>query len=192
MKIRISAMLLCLLISLTLAGCGGQMGNEIAALFEEGYQDSYTTMEENTWKGILLKDDSWDSVYLVITEMTDEEYETYSGLDYADEDYDAKEKEILCQCGNVTVTEVTDTILTPDKLDAYVGMTMGELEDAGFENNGYWGDPEMGYVFLFDNAGYSFGVYPAGDLGDLDGYSEDELRGIKIDSILFSGFSHNE
>ncbi len=190
---KITAMLLCLMMVLALVGCGAQENKEITALFDEGYTCSLTSYDETSWSGIFQKDGAWDTVYLVTAAMTTKQYEGYSAIGFDDENYETKQMELLGRLADVTVTDITDKVPTQEELDSYVGMTMGELEDAGFEKTGYMGDPGMGYEFFFDGSEYTLTVSPEDGeaLDDLDNYSENDLSAIRIGVVEFTGFSFN-
>ena len=193
---KITAMLLCLMMALALVGCGEQESNgsnEITALFEEGYMFSFTSYDETSWAGIFQKDDSLDTVYKVTAAMTKQQYEDYSAIGFDDEDYEAKQKELLGQLADVTVTDITDKLPSQETLDSYIGMTMGELVEAGFEKTGYMGDPGMGYEFFFDGPEYSLSVTPENskDIQDMNDYSENDILALKIGAVEFTGFSFN-
>lgn len=192
---KITATLLCLMLVLALVGCGtqAQESNEITALYDEGYLCSLTSYDETSWSGIFQKDGSWDTVYLVTAAMTAEQYEAYSAIGFDDEEYETKQIKLLGQLTDVTVTDISDKVPTQEELDSYVGMTMGELEDTGFEKTGYMGDPETGYEFFFDGPEYSLTVSTeeGSAIDDLDNYSENDLRELKIGGVEFTGFSFN-
>ena len=188
---RLAAILLCLIMALALAGCGGQetaAGNEITALLDEGYTTCCTSCGDTSWAGIFQKGNSWDSVYRVTAAMTEAQSEAFMNIGYED-DYEAEERQILGQLSDVTVTDITDKVPAQEELDAWVGRTMGDLEADGFARNGYMGDPETGYEFIFDGPVYSLDVTAAEAVDDLDNYSENDLRGLAIGSVRFAGFS---
>lgn len=194
---RITTLLLCALVVFALAGCGAQKTNEggteneITALFNDGYECWSTSLDEKLWEGFLLKDQSWDDAYYVTAAMTAELYEEYNSIDFAAEDSDAEVKAFLGGLSDVTVTDAAEKIPGQDELDAYIGMTMGEMEEAGFERTGYVGDPETGYKFFLDGPKYTLTVtMPEGEeVDDIDNYSENDLRGLKIGGVEFSGLT---
>ena len=190
---KITAMLLCLMMVLALVGCGAQESNEITALFDEGYEATLTTYDETSWTGIFQKDGSWDTVYMVKAAMTEKQYADYEAIGWDDEKCDEKKAAILGQLSDVVVTDITDKVPAQEELDSYIGMTMGDLEDAGFESTGYVGDPETGYEFFYDGPAYSLTVTPeeGSTVNDLDDYSTNDLRAIKIGAVEFTGFSFN-
>ena len=191
---KITAMLLCLMMVLALVGCGAQKAeNEITALFDEGYEATLTTYDETSWTGVFQKDGGWDTVYMVKAAMTAKQYADYDAIGWDDEKCDEKKAAILGELTDVVVTDITDKVPSQEELDSYIGMTMGELEDAGFESTGYVGDEDMGYSFFYDGPAYSLTVTPAEDqtIDDLDDYSANDLRAITIGAVEFTGFSFN-
>ena len=190
---KLITMLWCLLTVLALAGCGGQEGNELAALFEEGYEVTSTSFYETSWTAILQKAGGWDSVYLANAAMTEQQSEDYMNINLEDEDYEAKlakEKAFLGQLADVTVTDITDRVPSQETLDAFIGRTVGDLEAEGYGRSGYADDGKAGYVYLFfDGPEYCLDVTPAEAVDSLDNYSENDLRGLTIAGVRFSGFS---
>ena len=185
---KILALLLCLMIALALVGCGGQKGNEITALFEEGYEATSTSFYETSWTAIFQKAGGWDSVYLVNAAMTDQQSEDYMNICY-EGDYEA-EQQLLGQLSDVTVTDISEKVPAQAQLDTYVGMTMGDLEDEGYGRNGYADTGTAGCVYLFfDGPDYCLDVTPAENIDDPDNCSENHLRGLTIADVKFSGFS---
>lgn len=198
------ALLLCLVMLAALAACGAQntegqaqqtaQTNEITGLLDSGYTTWMTSFDESSWAAVFQKGDDWSSVYLVKAAMTPEQYEALNSLDFCDDDYDAQLAELLGQLDDVTVTDITDKVPTAEDLARFVGMTMGELEAAGFEKTGYSCDEESGIRFYYDGADYDLLVFPADadditDTEDLDNYSENDLRAFKIASVEFAGFA---
>lgn len=191
---KITAMLLCILLMLALVGCGAEENsNEITALYDEGYTYSLTSYDDTSWVGIFQIDESFDSVLLVKAAMTAEQYEDYGAISFEDDDYEAKQLKILGQLTDVTVTDITDKVPSQTELDSWIGATMGELEDAGFEPTGYSGDEETGYSFFYDGPAYSLTVTPAegSEVSDIDDYSVNDLRELPIGAVEFTGFSFN-
>lgn len=191
---KIIALLLSFLLMCVLGGCGGAQttdGNEITDLYNQGYEASNTSYDETSWAGIFQKDGGWDSVFLVTAGMTPEKYEELSAIGFDDEDYDAKQREFLGKLTDVTVTDITDKIPGQDELDKYIGMTIGELENEGFERSGFIGDPETGYEFFVDGPDFTVTVAVEGGetMGDMDNYSENDIRGLKISAVRFTGVS---
>lgn len=189
--------LACLML-LTLAACvektaapAGERGNnEIAALYDEGYQCEQTVYDESTWKGIFRMEDSWESVKLVTAKMTKAEYEAISAISFEDENADEKTAVALTNFSDVTVEDVTDLLPTQEELDAYVGKTLGDLEEDGFENTGNsnW-DGE--YTFYYDGPVYCVAVDLADGvkIEDMDDYSANDLRELSIGKVEMMGLS---
>lgn len=185
---KIVAMLLCLLTLLALAGCGGQKDNEITALFAEGYEPTSISFYETAWTAIFQKAGGWDSVYLVNASMTKQQSEEYLSIG-CEGDAEA-ERRLLGQIADVTVTDITDKVPSQETLDAYIGMTVGDLEAEGYGRIGHADDGKAGYVYLFfDGPDYCLDVTPAESIDDPDNCSENDLRELTIADVRFSGFS---
>ena len=191
---RIFAMLLCLLTVFALAGCGAEEGgNEITALYDEGYCLGMCTYDETSWAGLFQKEDSTETVYKVTAAMTAKQYEAYSEISFEDEDSEEKTKDILGQLSDVVVTDISGMVPSQEELDSYIGMTFGELEEAGFENSGYIGDEETGYRFFYDGPVFSCTVSTEEGtvITNMDDYSANDIRALKIGGMEFTGFSFN-
>ncbi|MBQ0037440.1 MAG: hypothetical protein KBS74_02075 [Clostridiales bacterium] len=191
---KLVSVVLALLMIAALAGCGAEKTeeNEITKLYSEGYQCTMSTATEGSWKGVFQKEDSYDTLYMVMAAMSAEEYEAYDAIPYDDEDADAQKEELLGKLSDVTVTDITDKIPTQEELDAYVGKTLGDLENDGFENTGYSIDDKC--LFSYDGPVYCCTVTldestKIKTVEDLDNYSANDLRALKIAAVEFSGMS---
>lgn len=181
---------------LTLVACGSKAEdtpakNEITDLLDKGYSCVMSTADETQWKGVFQKEDSFDTVYMVTADMTAEKYNDFDSIGFDDPDADAKKNTILGSLPNVVVTDITNKIPAQAELDAYVGKTLGDLENSGFESTGWCGDPEDGYTFYYDGPVYCCVVTPAeGTVTEnMDDYSTNDIRALKIGKVEFQSFS---
>ena len=160
--------------------------NEIADLLNEGYACVMSTAEEGKWQGIFQMEESYDTVYKVVAAMSAEEYAAYDAISFDDEEAEAKQNAVLTTLTDVTVTDITSMLPTQEELDAYVGKTLGDLEDDGFENTGN-SNYEGVYSFYYDGPVYCCMVdLEEGTLiEDMDDYSANDLRELKIGKVEF-------
>ena len=188
---------LSLLLIAAASGCGSSNsgteetgGNEISQLFSEGYQCTMSTADESVWRGVFQKEDSWETVYKAEAPLTAELYEAFNAA-FEAEDSEQATQDFLGTLKEVTVTEITDQIPTQEELDSYIGRTLGDLESEGFENSGYLGDEGEGYSFFYDGPLYSciVSLEEGTVIEDMDDYSANDLRALKIGGMEFTGFS---
>lgn len=188
---KLTAIFLALVMLSALTACGSKPAaeNEITELVKEGYCFTTTTYDETEWRGIFMKDDSYDVVYKVTADMTAKQYEKYSAIGWDDEKAEEKQLAILGELTNVVVTDITDMIPTQAELDAYVGKTIGDMEDEGFENTGWTGEPGEGYELYYDGPVYYCKVSTVEEVDDMDNYSTNDIRALEIASVEFLGIS---
>ena len=138
---KLMTAVLTLVMVLTLAACGGKTAaeNEITKLYDEGFECWATTACETEWRGLFMKEGSYDVIYKVIAPMTAKRYEAYSNIEFDDEKAEEKQRAILGALTDVIVENIADMVPTQEELDAYVGKTIGDMEADGFENTGWTG-----------------------------------------------------
>ena len=193
---KLISVLLAAAMLLTLAACGGKKEetetaakNEITELLDTGYECTMSTCDETVWKGVFEQEGN--APYMVTADMTAEQYEEYSNIPFDDEEKDAKEAAILGALQNVVLKDISDMIPTQEELDAYIGKTIGDLEDAGFSDSGYMGGEGEDYCFFYDGPVYSCTVTPAPEnaVKNIDDYSANDIRGLVIGSVEYTGLS---
>lgn len=176
---------------LVLAACGATKAkNEITDLLEQGYECRGWTGDETSWRGLFMKGDSSDEILKVTIPMTAEQYEKFNGF-FEEEDGEAKQMAYLETLTGVEVADISDLAPTQADLDAYVGKTLGDMEDDGFYNSGWTGEPETGYSFYYDGPIYYCKVTPAEGtvIEDMDDMSANDIRAIVIGAVEFMGIS---
>lgn len=198
-KNRIFAAFLSLFMILSVSGCAGgntsdsssnSSENGIASLLDQGYTCTMSSAEENQWKGVFQKEDSFDSVIKAVAAITDAQYEEYDAISFDDDQADAKTEAFLRSLEDVTVTDITGLIPSQEELDTYVGKTLGDLEQAGFENTGNT-NLDGTYTFFYDGPVYCCKVdlKEGTVIEDMDDYSANDLKALEIGAMEFSGFS---
>ena len=190
---KLTAFLLVLVAMLTLVACGtskAEARNEITDLLEQGYECRGWTADETSWRGLFMKGDSCDEILKVTAPMTAKQYEEFNEL-FDAEDAEEKQMAYLQALTGVEVTDISDMVPDQEELDAYVGKTIGDLENDGFENTGWTGEPGMGYTFYYDGPIYYCTVTPAEGtvIEDMDDYSANAIRAIEIGAVEFLGIS---
>ena len=101
------------------------------------YEDSYVY--------VFSKD---NTVYRVIASITKETAQEIWDLDFLDEHYAEKSKELTDPLEIKVYENLSILIPTQEELDKLVGMTGGELIKDGWENRGYYIDDGQIHVFM--------------------------------------------
>lgn len=189
---RILCLIVCIILMASVVGCGkttADTDNEVTKLYADGFTPSMSSVTDSSLKILFQKDYSFDVVYKVEAMISEAQYEQYCLASESD-DSDAEIAEFLENLDNVVVSDITDIVPGQDKLNAYVGKTIGELENEGYENSGYSGD-DGDYAFFYDGPIYSLIVAPESGaiVGSIDDYSTNDIRAMKIGSVEFCGFS---
>lgn len=187
-----------LMFAFTACGTSGTSGtiekgdNAIAELYDNGYDCVMSSCTENVWKGVFQKDGSFDEILLAVANMTDEEYKMYDMISFDNEDYEDQHIAIVTSVEDVEITDVTDKVPSQEELDEFVGKTISELEEAGFENMGYTGDEDGVYTFFYEGPVYcvDVGLEDGVLIEDIDDYSANDIRELVIGSMTFTGLSN--
>jgi len=161
--------------------------NKTKELFEKGYKNNMTSVSNNVYQTLFIKDDS----YIVATaKLNDEQYTIYESISVIDEDYDGEMKAFIISLDDVTLKDVSDKVPSQKELDGYIGSTLGDLEKAGYEQTGTTLDDKGELVFTYSNGTYNISVSLDDSIvvNDLDDLSENDIRAFKLDKITFDGF----
>ena len=196
-KIIKTLLAICLL--LTVSACGNNkqpepeqevQKNEMAKLFEEGYSCNSSTYMDNSWHGMFIKDNDYSSTYKVEATLTDEKRTELEEIDFFDEGADKKTQAVLETLTDVVITDISDMVPSQEDLDQYIGKTIGDLENDGFENSGYFQD-ENTYNFYYDGPVYGCLVYlkEGTEILDIDDYSANDIRELEIGHLEFQYLS---
>ncbi len=112
-------------------------------------------------------------------------------LDVFDDDYMQNELDLVKDLEIARVDDLKDGMPTQDALDQYIGCTVSELADAGFELNGWWVADTEG-EFTFDRDLYEYIVSFNEPLSEGTDYNDPEATdGLTVKSITYSALSHN-
>ena len=127
--------------------------------------------------------------YQLKGDLSEEIQAEFEALDFMDEDYDEKTKEIY---GKVEISECLDytaSIPAKEELDACVGKTIGELIEEGFEGEGWSMDEELTEVDVFvgkDGFSYHAVVTLPDDFDTEAEFGFDELSGAVVTELSFT------
>lgn len=197
---KILSIILALALVFTLCSCGTEKKeepaatNEITELMADGYTIYMTSYDENRWNGVLAKyaENVPESFYKVKAQMTAEKYEEMSNIPWDAEDYDQLLSDFLGTLEVISSEDINSMIPSQEELDQYIGKTLGDLEDEGFENSGNsnW---EGVCEFYYDGPVYSctVGLKEGTIIENMDDYSVNDLKKLEIGSMNFTGLSYH-
>lgn len=187
---KIFALILALVMICSFAACGNEPAakteNEISKLYAEGFDCMSTTADETMWKGLFLKDESYDVIYKVTAPLTTELYEQFDSMDWEDEE---GHKQFYCSLENVTVEDISSLVPTEEDLQQFVGMKFGELEDLGWYNSGWTGGEGEAYTFYYDGPIFYGSIVPEETVMDIDDLSTNDMRELTVKEMIFYGIS---
>lgn len=194
---KITQLLITLLTLICLCACSNNntnintnTKNELAPLFEQGYEVMQTTFSENKWQAIIQKDGSFLDAYKVSLDMNQETSDKLFELGTFEEESKKQYQEILENLPGCVITSLNDEIPSDEEFAKYIGKTIKDLEDDGYERNGYSYD-EQGCTFFADGPKYSVNIQTEEIITSetIDDYSENDIRALTIKNVEFSGFS---
>ena len=112
-------------------------------------------------------------------------------LDIFDDNYKQKELDLVKDLEIARVDDLKDGIPAQDELDHYIGSTVSELENAGFEMNG-WSIVDTDGEFTFSRDYYEYIVSFNEPLSEeTDYYESGATDGLTVKSITYSALSSN-
>lgn len=197
---KIISLLLVLLTALCLCACSnGTINNEdrlvekneVASLYEQGYDVTQSSFMENKWVAIYEKDFSMNDAYKVELDMDQETFDKLFNLDTFDEEGQKQYREIIESLPGCVITSMNDLLPSEVEFDKYVGKTIMDLENDGYERTGYTYDDD-GCIFFLE--GQKYALYVTVDevitYETIDDYSENDIRTLTIKSVECNGFSY--
>lgn len=165
--------------------------NEVASLYEQGYDVTQSSFMENKWVAIYEKDFSMNDAYKVELDMDQETFDKLFELDTFDEEGQKQYREIIESLPGCVITSMNDLLPSEDEFDKYVGKTILDLENDGYERTGYTYDDD-GCIFFLE--GQKYALYVTVDevitYETIDDYSENDIRALTIKSVECNGFSY--
>lgn len=213
MKKALSLILVCLMAALALGACGEKEKTESDAPKKETVSgleikapkaislDSLKNMgqleemdEDNSQWGItngvmVYAFKLNDSYYRAITRLTEEQDKAINDIDYGDEDYEEKRKEIFSAIEIEKIEDLTDQILSREKLDEFVGKTGKDLLDNGWNVGGQYNLETL--KFYMDYGPFAYSVVFEGEIPEekWENFDDTEdIRDLKIKSVEFATF----
>ena len=189
---KIIKLLLTLVVLIGLTSCSSNSEkNEVASLYEQGYEQTMTSLTDNKWLALFEKDYSYNDAYKVEITMDQATYDKLIEIDTTEDEGFNKFREIIEYLPNCTITSLNDELPSENDFDKYIGKTIADLESDGYERSGYTYD-ETGCIFYADGPKYSVNVQTNEVITyeTIDDYSENDIRALTIKSIEFTGFSY--
>lgn len=127
-----------------------------------------------------------DTYYRVWANITPEDEQAYWEIDFMDEDYEEQQQNIVAPL-QIEETEVlNDQILTREELDALVGKTGQDLQDAGWT---YSGNTLDTMEFWMNYGPFQYTIVFDGKVAEEDYDSFDEERDTKTMTVKSAEFS---
>lgn len=164
--------------------------NELANIIEQGYEIRQTSFQDNKWKAIYELDENYKDAYKVELTMNQETFDKLFELDTFDEEQLKQYNEIVTSISECTVTPMKDLLEDESEVLSFIGKTIKDLEDAGYERMGNVYDDD-GCVFFADGPFYSINIKTDEVITfeTMDNYSENDIRELTISGIEITGFS---
>ncbi|MBQ0041568.1 MAG: hypothetical protein KBS56_06020 [Clostridiales bacterium] len=190
---KLTITLLAIVMAFAFAACSSNEPaaekNEIADLYvNEEYSSCMSSCTEGVWKGVFQKDD-FAEVILAEAKFSKEEAKAYDAIDFADEEAEDKQLDIVLHATDVTITDVTDKVPTQEDLDAkWIGKKCADLEDAGFYESGNTSDEEEGLRIFYDGPDYCVELWFKNSKElSIDDLSANDIRALKIIKVKLTG-----
>ena len=161
----------------------------------EGYDHGYASGEGDE-SGIYIKmwfnsKDKTDCV-LVTAKLSDDETSTWEQIDITEENYDEEVEKFIASIpeNEITVTSLNDQIPSDKEINKFVGKTLSDLENAGYEWSTDDEDEDGNHLSVYTNydTSVSLGVYIEGGTPDLFELTDEEIAALKITDVKFWGF----
>ena len=99
-----------------------------------------------------------DAMIRAVAKSSPDLNDKINAVDYDDPDYDAKIDEVLADLELLSAEDFSDTQLSQEELDSYVGKTGQDMLDAGFTIDGYFMDGSDEAVVSMDYGYYGYEV----------------------------------
>lgn len=189
---KISKLLLALLMMFCICACSNEKEkNELTSLYDQGYEPTHTSYQDNKWFAIYQKDFSMENAYRVELEMDQETSDKLFEIDRFEEEGEKQFREIVTTLDNCKITSMNDQLPGEGEFDKYIGKTIQDLENDGYERSGNT-YAEEGCVFYLDGPIYALEVTTNEVITfeTMDDYSENDIRALTIKQIKLSGFSY--
>lgn len=125
-------------------------------------------------------------IYRAIANLTPETSKALWSLDWEDEEYNKKYKEIVSQLEVIKIENLSEAVPTQEDMDKLIGKTGQELFDDAWHCSGY---DLIDMVFYMDHGPFSYLISFDGELEFSENFDEYEaLKGLTVKSITYNGF----
>ena len=165
--------------------------NKMAPLFEQGYEMVQTSLFEYTFTTLLMKDNNYNDAYKAFCKLDEETYDQLLQCDTFEEEGLKAFKEIVTYLSDCTVTSMKEELPKDGELDEYIGKTIKDMENDGYERSGYY-LAEDGCIFYADGPKFSVTIQTEEVIKpeEMGAYSENDIGRLTVKSIEFNGFSY--
>lgn len=168
----------------------GLVKNDLASIIANGYVIRQSSYQDNKWNAIYEKDNNYKDAYKVELTMNQETFDRLFDLDTNEEDQLKQYNDIVTSIPDCKVSSMNDLLPDETEVFSFIGKTIDELEEAGYERTGFlYG--ENGFSVFADGPFYSLTVRTDENITDetIDDYSENDIRELVISDIEITGFS---
>lgn len=207
-KRSIAAVMVLIMTVCMLAGCGGNAGSSKDKSKDSGAGEELTTNNVKTVRDVLSlnAEDVQNAVgsgkvvyafkyngsyYRTVSSISEEDEKKYIDIDFADEDYEQQQIDIVKDLPVDTVENLDDQILTQEELDSLAGKTGAELVADGWTYQGSFNLDEMEFYMEYGPFAYVITFDGTADEKDVDNYDpEKETKDMKVKAARFESFGN--
>ncbi len=134
-----------------------------------------------------------DRYYQFYAKLSQEKVEALTALDFFADDYSEKALAIISDVEFSDCIDLTEFVLSQDKLDGLIGLTLEELMNQGFEQSGYSVYDDVGFAYAYkDIADYVIELDMTEKFAEDAEIEFDDLLGFKVKKIEFNEFNLSE
>lgn len=205
-KKLLAGVMVLIMTACVLAGCGGE--SESAHDEGSGSAEELTTDNVKTVGDVLSlnAEDLQNAVgsgkvvyafkyngsyYRTVSSISEEDEKKYIDIDFADEDYEQQQIDIVKDLPVDTVENLDGQILTQEELDTLAGKTGAELVSDGWTYQGSYFLEEMEFYMEYGPFAYVITFDGSADGKDVDNYDpEKETRDMKVKAARFEMFGN--
>lgn len=164
-----------------------------------GELDALLAKDENLHYMIDGEDDLYigqkidDRYYQFYAKLSQEKVEALTALDFFADDYSEKALAIISDVEFSDCIDLTEFVLSQDKLDGLIGLTLEELMNQGFEQSGYSVYDDVCFAYAYkDIADYVIELDMTEKFAEDAEIEFDDLLGFKVKKIEFNEFNLSE
>ncbi len=131
------------------------------------------------------------SYYRVTAAISEKDQADYNGLDFFDEDYEAKGNAIISPLKIDKVECLDDQKLNSEEMEAFIGKTGQDLMDAGWHNDSGYNLETMEFWMSFKSFEYTVVFDGTIDESEYENFdSEEGIRALVVKSLAFEGLGN--